>query len=123
MTDTTDVFKGLPRRIHVGAHTFRVIVTDVAGCPELETSYGLTDLEKFRIHLHQDMPAHQALVIVQHEVTHCINDIFGVTDDSDEEHFTTQHSKGLVEVQLRNPRYVNWMNKTLRRMRQEAARD
>jgi predicted mannosyl-3-phosphoglycerate phosphatase (HAD superfamily) len=118
-----DVFKGLPRRIHVGGHTYRVLIQSVEENAELENAFGLTDLEKFRIHLFVGMPASQALEVVQHEVSHVINDVFGVTDDSSEEQFTTQHSKGLIEIQLRNPRYVNWINKTLRRVRKEASRD
>lgn len=119
-----DVFKGLPRRLHIGAHTFRVVITSHAkGCDDLKDNFGVTDFEAFTIHLNEDMPPHQALVIVQHEITHCINDVFGVTDKSTEEQFTTQHSKGLVELWLRNPRLYTWMTKTLKRVKKEASRD
>jgi hypothetical protein len=118
-----DVFKGLPRRIHVGPNTFRVVITDAKGNADLEDNYGMTYLEKFQINLHQDMPAQRAAEIVQHEITHCINSVYGVDDDSDEETFTTQHSKGLTELWLRNPRLLNWMVKTVRNARKEAARD
>lgn len=118
-----DVFNGLPRRIQIGPNTFRVQITNETETPDLEGSHGLSDLDKFRIYLSEGMEAQLALEVVQHEVSHCINSVYGITDDSDEETFTTQNSKGLADLQLRNPRYVNWLVKTIRRARKEAARD
>lgn len=120
---TVDVFKGLPRRVQVGPRTFRVVLTNADKTPDLDGNWGLTDDEQFRIYLHEDMPAHMAAEIVQHEVSHCVNAVYGVDDDSTEEQFVTQHSRGLTEVWLRNPRLHNWIIKTIRRARKEASRD
>jgi hypothetical protein len=122
-TIATDVFKGLPRRIQIGPNTFRVIVGTPESNPDLEENNGMTYMQKFQIHLLEGMPAQLAAEIVQHEVSHCINNVYGVDDDSSEEHSVTQHSKGLTELWLRNPRLLNWMVKTIRNVRKEAARD
>lgn len=128
MTETTqeptpDVFKGLPRRIHVGAATFRVVVTHEGDCEYLEGNHGCAVFNDFRIYLSKDVNLQTALNTVQHEVTHCINWVYGVTDDSTEEQFTTQHSNGQIEVWMRNPRLLNWITRSLRAIKKEAARD
>jgi hypothetical protein len=123
MADVIDVFKGLPRRLHIGAHTYRVVLSSPAKCEDLVENHGVTDFENFKIYLDETMPAHLAATIVQHEVTHCINLLFGIDDDSTEETFTTQHSRGQIDFWIRNPRAFTWMAKSLRRIRQEAARD
>jgi hypothetical protein len=119
----TDVFKGLPRRVQIGARTYRIRVTDQSECADLEDSYGMTYHEEFRVALHKDMPAHLATEIVQHEISHCINAVYGVDDESTEEQFVTQHSRGMAELWMRNPRLLNWFVKTVRRARKEATRD
>lgn len=124
MSDVTkDVFKGLPRRVQIGPNTYRIKLSNPTETPDLVENFGMTYGEEFRIVLHEDMPAHQAAEITQHELSHCINEVYGVDDESTEEHTVTQHSKGLTELWLRNPRLHNWFVKTIRRARKEASRD
>lgn len=116
-----DIFKGLPRRLQIGAFTFRVVVVD-QGDERLAGGDGLSDISKFLIYLHPNLNQ-RVLEVTMHEILHCINWVYGVDDDSTEEHTTTQQSKGLTELWLRNPRLFNWKAKTLRRLRQESTRD
>lgn len=118
----TDPYKGLPRRIHVGHACFRVVIADESN-EFLEDADGCAVFHEFRIYLRENLPLQLAVNVVQHEVTHCINWVYGVTDDSTEEQFTNQHTNGLQEVWLRNPRLLNWQVKQLRRMKKEASRD
>lgn len=118
-----DVFKGMPRRIQIGPRTYRVSFSNPDNDSDLVDSYGITHHEEFRIVLHEDMPAMLAAEIVQHEVSHCINAVYGVEDGAEEEHMVTQHSRGLTEVWIRNPRLHNWVVKTVRRARKESKED
>ncbi|MBT2321271.1 hypothetical protein J7E62_02720 [Variovorax paradoxus] len=121
--DPVDHYKGLPRRIHVGPTTFRVVVGTAELHPCLTDCCGITVFEEYRIYLHDGMLLQAAVNTVIHEVSHAINWVYGVTDDSTEEQFVTQNSNGLVEVWMRNPRLLNWIVKQLRAMKKEAARD
>jgi hypothetical protein len=114
-----DVFKGLPRRILIGPYAFRISIVD-EGDPVLDGNDGMSVIGKFRIYLPRTLAFQRCAEVVHHEISHCVNWVYGVGDDSSEEHFVTQNSKGVVETRLRNPRLDNWMNKTLRRMRKES---
>lgn len=116
-----DLFKGLPRRLQIGAYTFRVSVVD-QDHEKLAGNEGMTHFDEFRIYLHPKL-GQRALEVVQHEITHCVNWVYGIDDDSTEETFTTQHSKGLTELWMRNPRLWNWFAKTLRQARKDSAKD
>lgn len=118
-----DVYKGLPRRIHVGAYTFRVVIAAAAGHEHLEDADGMTVFDELRIYLRAGPNLQLALNTVMHEVTHAINWVYGVTDDSTEEQFTAQHTNGQLEVWMRNPRLLNWKVKQLRRIKKESSRD
>lgn len=124
MADVIDVFKGLPRRVHVGHATFRIVVCAPADSVHLaDENDGCTVLQEYKIFLNNEMHLQAAVEVVQHEVTHAINWVYGVDDDSTEEQFTTQHSKGQLEVWMRNPRLLNWIVKQLRLMKKQASRD
>lgn len=118
-----DVFKGLPRRVHIGPRTYRIKLANPDNDADMLENYGMTHHEEFRIVLAEDMPAMLAAEIVQHEVSHCINAVYNVEDGADEEFAVTQHSRGITEVWIRNPRLHNWMIKTIRRARKEASHD
>lgn len=118
-----ETYKGLPRRIHVGPTTFRVVICRADDSAYLEDADGCCVFDEFRIYLRDTLPLQRAVNTVIHEVTHAINWVYGVTDDSTEEQFTTQHTNGLLEVWIRNPRLLNWKVKQLRRMKKEASRD
>lgn len=116
-----DIFKGLPRRIQIGAFTFRVSIVE-PDSDKLAGADGMTRFDEFRIYLHPKLDQ-RVLEVTLHEILHCINWVYGVDDASSEEHTTTQQSKGLTELWLRNPRLFNWTARTLRRLRKEGARD
>lgn len=120
---TRDVFKGLPRRIHVGPHTYRVVVSTELEDKDLVDCNGMSYHEDFKILLNENMSSQLAAEIVQHEVSHCVNMVYGVEDGATEEFMVTQHSKGITEVWLRNPRLHNWMVKTIRLIRKESTKD
>lgn len=123
MTETPiDLFKGLPRRFQIGSYTFRMKVVPPDHV-ELGGNNGLTDAEQAVIYINQDIGIARCLEVVQHELTHAINWVYGVKDESDEETFTTQHSKGLVDLGMKHPRWKTWENKMLRTMRKQASKD
>jgi hypothetical protein len=114
-----DFYKGLPRRVQIGQYTFRIFVVapdheKLGGCD------GMTYTGENKVFLSSGLDLQTALNTAVHELTHCINWARDVTDDSDEETFTTQHTYGQVEMWMRNPRVLNWINKTLRRVKKEA---
>lgn len=119
----SDVFTGLPRRIRVGQYTFRVVVAGAVENPDLEECDGITDFEKFRIYLNERLHRQRAVNVVQHELIHAINWVYGIDDGVTEEHITTQITNGLVELWLSNPKVVTWVTKNLRAMKRENAKD
>lgn len=119
----SDVFNGLPRRIKVGQYTFRMVVSNSDASPDLDGCDGITDFEKFRIYLDETLHRQRAINVVQHELIHAINWVYGVADGAEEEHITTQVTNGLVELWVSNPKVVNWIVKNLRAMKRENAKD
>jgi hypothetical protein len=113
-----DLFKGLPRRVQIGQYTFRLFVVPpdhekLGGCD------GMTYTGDNKVYLALGNSRQTTLNTVVHELTHCINWARDVTDESDEEAFTTQHTYGLVELWMRNPRVLNWIVKNLRAVKKE----
>jgi hypothetical protein len=119
----SDVYIGLPRKIRVGQYTFRVTVGSEEKYPVLEGNDGVTDFGQFRIYLGDKLHRQRAINVVQHELTHAINWVYGVTDGSEEEHITTQHTNGLIELWVSNPKVFGWFAKSLRTLKRENAQE
>lgn len=120
--DTVDLFRGLPRRFQIGSYTFRIKLVGHEH-PKLEGNNGMTYCEDAEIYVFNGLQLVRCLEVVQHELTHAINWVYGVTDESTEEAFTTQHSKGLVELGMKNPKWKTWEARLLRLMRKQATKD
>lgn len=118
-----DVFNGLPRRVKIGQYTFRLTVSTPTENPILEGCDGITNFETFRIYLDDTLHRQRAVNVVQHELIHAINWVYGVNDGAEEEHITTQVTNGLVEMWMSNPKVVSWFNKNLRATKRENAKD
>lgn len=119
----SDVYHGLPRRIKIGQYTFRITVTTPAQHEILDGCDGITDFEAFRIYLHEGIALQRAINVVQHELTHAINWVYGIDDGAQEEHITTQHTNGLIEMWMSNPKVVNWFVKNLRLVKKLNSKD
>jgi hypothetical protein len=119
----SDVYAGLPRKVKVGAYTFRIHITTADKNDVLDGCDGITDFSKFHIYLDEHLARQRAINVVQHELTHAINWVYGIDDGALEEHITTQHTNGLVELWVSNPKVFNWIAKTLRAVKREAAKD
>lgn len=119
----SDVYNGLPRRVKIGQYTFRIVITTADQNDILEGCDGITDFETFKIYLHEHLARQRAINVVQHELTHAINWVYGIDDGAEEEHITTQHTNGLIELWVSNPKVVNWFVKNLRAMKRENAKD
>ena len=119
----SDVYNGLPRRVKIGQYTFRITITTAKDNDVLEGCDGITDFEAFRIYLHEGIARQRAINVVQHELTHAINWVYGIDDGALEEHITTQHTNGLIELWVSNPKVMNWFVKNLRAMKRENAKD
>lgn len=109
---------GLPSAVKVGGHTIRFSLVDPQRKPFMRGLNGLLDFDAGRIYLSKEFfaqkPAKTRVAeLVQHEVTHAINFVFGIDDDSTEEKFTTQHTTGLVAVLRDNPAYREWLFNTI----------
>lgn len=117
--DDIDHFKGLPKILKVGAYRFRISVVDTDH-PKLEDNEGMTVFSEFRIYINKGISFQRLAEVVQHEISHCINWVYGIDDSSTEEQFVGQHSKGVIDLWINNPRYMTWVNKLIRRMRKEA---
>jgi hypothetical protein len=118
-----DVFNGLPRRVKIGQYTFRLSISTPTETPILEGCDGITNFENFRIYFDDTLHRQRAVNVVQHELIHAINWVYGVNDGAEEEHITTQVTNGLVEMWMSNPKVVSWFNKNLRAMKRENAKD
>lgn len=119
----SEVYNGLPRRVKIGAYTFRITITNEEKCSDLVDCDGITVFENFRIYLDETLPRQRAINVVQHELTHAINWVYGIDDGAEEEHITTQHTNGLIEMWVSNPKVFNWTAKNLRLMKRENAVD
>lgn len=119
----SEVYNGLPRRIKIGQYTFRIVISNKEASPDLEGCDGITDFEKFRIYLDESLHRQRAINVVQHELTHAINWVYGVNDGAEEEQITTQHTNGLIELWVSNPKVFGWFAKSLRAMKRENAKD
>jgi hypothetical protein len=118
-----DVYNGLPRRIKIGQYTFRLLVSNPVESSILTDCDGITDFETFRIYLDEKLHRQRAINVVQHELTHAINWVYGIDDGAAEEHITTQHTNGLIELWVSNPKILSWFNKNLRAMKRENSKD
>jgi hypothetical protein len=116
----SDIYKGLPRRIVIGQWTFRIgIVPD--DDPRLDGADGITLTGERQVYLAASLSRQTALNTVIHELKHCVNWARDITDDSTEEEFVTQNTYGEVEIWLRHPQVLTWINKQLRELRKELA--
>jgi hypothetical protein len=125
MTDVqkpVDSYKGLPRRITVGAFTFRVHIEPETH-PELVDAFGCCNTNKQLIYLREGQDAALALNTVVHELSHAVNWVYGVEDDSTEEQFTGSHTNGMIDMWMRNPRLFLWIAKLLRQAKKDASHD
>ena len=119
----SEVYLGLPRRVRIGQYTFRISLTTAEKNAILTDCDGITDFESFRIFLDENLLRQRALNVVQHELTHAINWVYGIDDGAEEEHITTQHTNGLVEMWMSNPKVFNWIAKNLRIVKRENSKD
>lgn len=119
---TDDPFKGLPRRIHVGQFLFRIQIESEEH-EELIEAFGRCDFTARRIYLRSGMDAELSLNTALHELTHAVNWVYDLDDESTEEQFTSRHTNGMVDMWMRNPRLYLWITKTLRRAKREASGD
>lgn len=106
------LLRDLPGSIKVGSQRLRFRITSAKRFPEIFGCNGLCDYDRGLIYLERGFfvsaSPTAAAEVVQHEVTHAINHVFGVADGMKEEKFTEQHTKGLVTVFHDNPQYARW---------------
>lgn len=115
------LFATLPRRVSIGTNTFRIYVVP-ADHPKLEESNGMTYTGVNHIYVsgrQEPDSAVRMLDTVLHELAHAITHTRGVEDGSEEETFVTQHTTGLVELLMRNPRVHTWINRAMKLIRAE----
>lgn len=119
----SEVYLGLPRKIRIGQYTFRITISNAEKHPVLDGNDGVTDFSQFRIYLDESLHRQRAINVVQHELTHAINWVYGVADGSEEEHITTQHTNGLIELWISNPKVFGWFARSLRTLKRENAQE
>lgn len=119
----SDVYLGLPRKAKIGQYTFRITLTTAEKNSILVDCDEMTDFVAFRIYIDENLHRQRAINVVQHELTHAINWVYGVDDGAEEETITTQHTNGLIELWVNNPKIFNWFVKSLRTMKRENAKE
>ncbi len=123
----SELLKGLPRKVRIGQFTLRFKVATTDERPELVNCNGLTLFEESLILLEakhvETASAEQLLNTVQHEISHTINIVYGVDDESTEETFVAQHTNGLVAFWIDNPRFETWRRKMLREIKTARAKE
>lgn len=116
-----DVLKGLPTKVRVGQFTLKFQVVNETDHPDIKGSNGLTDFDNSVIYLHETFigknDAERTLNVVQHEVSHAINLVYGVSDESTEEQFVERNTNGLISFWIDNPKYEAWRRRLLNEIR------
>jgi hypothetical protein len=68
------------------------------------------------------LPPRERLVIVLHELTHCIDWVYEIDEDErviDEESIAEKHGKAWTQLYLDNPRIVKWLVYTVDKIRKD----
>jgi hypothetical protein len=103
----SDVFKKLPSSVRIGCYSFSVEImngddANIAGVYGAMMSFG------HKIRLNPLMSAQQAANTFIHEVLHAIHLVYGLSDGSDEETFTSLSANGLCAFWQDNTEACKW---------------
>lgn len=103
-----------PSPIWIGSYEFRVVPCE-RGDKRLEGNEGLTVFDSTEIFYDATRPARQAFDTVWHELTHAVNDAFGLKLKStsarkNDEQVATVHGHAWTQVLLQNPSLVAWLD-------------
>lgn len=106
----------LPRRVHVGPHTYRVVCDAVAMAVECrdagEDLVGRCSHRTLTIHIEPDQAASQMRDTLLHEVLHAVANMTaldGEWGDEREEETILRLAPALLDVLRRNPRLVAFL--------------
>ena len=119
----SDCFVTLPRKIKVGSFTYRILLVhpdDPRLKVEGNPSYAVTDTVALRIYVDEGMERENALSVMIHELQHCVNNVFGIGDSSDEEAVATQSGMGWFNIWMENPKLLTWVGRMTREIRRES---
>lgn len=106
----------LPRTLRIAGNVFKVKIVGPRR-KEIANNNGVCLVDSREILLHATMvkSGELSLIVntVVHEITHGINCLFGISDNSTEENFTEYHTNGIIAFYVENPGYVAWMVQAL----------
>jgi hypothetical protein len=109
--------KKLKRRLKVGPDWYKILLVPITHPvfsnpedPADATSDGLTNTEERIIYLDENMHPDRFAVVLQHEITHCVNEAAGIEDGMDEEEVTTRQAPAMIQLWQDNPWLLNWFN-------------
>lgn len=111
--------RSLPRFAVIGKWRFSIEIAHPKDVSDLEDAYGLMYPAEQRIVIRAGLPNKLFLNTLCHELTHAVNWVYGVTDESDEEAFTERHTDGYLQFRLDNKRLDNWITRAVNEIRTE----
>lgn len=108
----------LPEGIKVGPYTivFQEINPDEEHEENVQDAWGFFDMRHQRICLDPELEGRPVLMaeVIMHEVTHAINEVYGVSEDSHpEEKMVTQGARGWTQVLKDNPHLMDFVKSKL----------
>jgi hypothetical protein len=122
-----ELARGLPRKFKIGQYTYRLRFVSAAEYDGLSDAYGVCDHDALRIYVSTEPSCaenpERLLNTVQHELTHAINHVWGIDDDTNEENMTGFHTNGTVALWLDNPKYLLWVRRLLREIKLAQKKD
>ncbi len=114
-----------PKTLWVSGYEFPLAIVEGEDV-RLEGADGLTETgEKSRaIWIAAHLGTYRTVEIVLHEITHAINwayDLCNAEDMADEEDIATKHGAAWARLYLDNPKFCQWLNSAINRVRAERA--
>jgi hypothetical protein len=114
---TPAIQQGLPRTVKVGAHLLRFAFASERRNRHLVGLNGLCDFDAGTIYINRDHAQQHSpdrvLATILHELTHAINHVYGVRDESDEEGFASGFSLGFTTFLVDNPAFLLWLSRVV----------
>lgn len=103
----------LPEQVDVGAVTFRLFVTELEDPRGEDRVLGLTDTDRARVRLNEDMPTSQRRTVLWHELGHAAWHVAGLDESPTVKDHEETVLAALAPLQLlilrRNPDLVAYL--------------
>jgi hypothetical protein len=103
----------MPRSVRVGCYEFKVEVSEMADSIA-GSEFGHMNIINQKIRVSPNLSNAKLANVFLHECLHAVHWVFGLSDDSSEEEFTTLGANGLCVFMQENPRVMSWLTEMLK---------